>query len=123
MKFYVCKHCGNLILMVKDSGVNPVCCGEAMMELIPGTVDAAVEKHVPVFEIQGNTVKVKVGSVEHPMTKEHLIDFIAIETTNGSQIKHLTADMKPEAEFNLAEGEKLVAVYEHCNIHGLWKAE
>ena len=122
MKFYICKHCGNLIMMIKDSGVNPHCCGEAMSELVPGTTDAATEKHVPVFETQGNSVKVKVGSVEHPMEEAHYIQWIAIETTNGCQIKHLAPGGKPEAEFILAKGENLVAVYEYCSLHGLWKA-
>ena len=122
MKFYICKHCGNLVTMLKDSGVVPNCCGEAMTELIPGTTDAATEKHVPVFETQGNSVKVKVGSVEHPMAAEHYIQWIAIETTNGCQVKYLKPGEKPEAEFLLAQGENLVATYEYCNLHGLWKA-
>ena len=121
MKFYVCEHCGNIIEFVNDSGVPVVCCGEKMKELVPGTVDAAVEKHVPVVTVDGNMVKVVVGEDEHPMLEEHHIGWIAIETEQGVQRKHLKAGEKPEAEFALADGDKLVAAYEWCNLHGLWK--
>ncbi|MGE4277887.1 MAG: desulfoferrodoxin family protein [Lawsonibacter sp.] len=122
MKFYRCKHCGNLITFLHASGVPVICCGEEMAELLPGTVDAALEKHVPVVETQGATVHVKVGSVAHPMVAEHFIQWIALETNLGSQIKYLQPGQAPEASFVLAEGETLVAVYEYCNLHGLWKA-
>ena len=65
-KFYICKHCGNIIAKVKDTGVPVICCGEPMSEIIPGTTDAAVEKHVPVWTVENGIVHVKVGSVEHP---------------------------------------------------------
>ena len=65
-KFYICKHCGNIIAKVKDAGVPVVCCGEPMSEIVPGTTDAAVEKHVPVWTVENGIVHVKVGSVEHP---------------------------------------------------------
>ena len=122
MKFYVCEHCGNLITMVKDAGVPVMCCGQKMTQLVPGTVDAAVEKHVPVAEVQGSTVTVRVGSVEHPMLPEHSIQWIALETSQGSQIKYLQPGQAPRAVFALSEGEKVEAVYEYCNLHGLWKA-
>ncbi len=121
MKFYVCEHCGNKITFVESKGVPVMCCGQKMTELVPNTVDAAQEKHVPVVEQDGDKVVVKVGSVEHPMVEEHLIQWVAVETEKGSQIKYLKAGEKPEAVFDLA-GEKLVAVYEYCNLHGLWKA-
>ena len=121
-RFLICEHCGNIIAMVKDSGVPVMCCGQKMTELVPNTVDAAQEKHVPVFEQDGDKVVVKVGSVEHPMLEEHFIQWVAVETEGGSQIKYLKAGEKPEAVLDLA-GEKLVAVYEYCNLHGLWKAE
>ncbi len=121
MKFYKCEHCGNIVEMVNASGVPVVCCGEPMKELVAGAVDAAVEKHVPVVEVEGNVVKVFVGEVEHPMLEEHHIAFIAIETKQGTQKKYLNAGEKPEAVFALAEGDELVAVYEYCNLHGLWK--
>lgn len=119
-KFYICKHCGNMIGMIKSSGVNVVCCGDPMTELKPNTVEASQEKHLPVVTIEGNIVKVKVGSVEHPMTEEHHIVWIYLETEQGGQRKKLAVGSKPEAEFALAGGDKVVGVYEYCNLHGLW---
>ena len=121
MKFYICEHCGNIIEFVKETGVPVMCCGQKMKEMVPGTVDAAVEKHVPVVTVDGNKVKVAVGEVEHPMLEEHYIGFIAIETEQGVQRKTLKPGEKPEAEFALADGDKLVAAYEWSNLHGLWK--
>ena len=120
-KFFVCKHCGNIITFAKSSGVPVVCCGEKMQELVPGTVDASLEKHVPVVEINGNSVLVVVGAVEHPMVPEHFIEWIVLETTQGYQLKRLCPGEKPAAQFALAEGEQVVAAYEYCNLHGLWK--
>ncbi len=122
MKFYVCEHCGNLVTFLHSAGVPVMCCGQKMTELVPGTVDAAVEKHIPVVDVQGNVVSVKVGAVEHPMIPEHFIQWIALETSQGSQIKYLKPGEKPEAAFALAEGEAVVGVYAYCNLHGLWKA-
>ena len=122
MKFYQCSHCKNVITYVDNKGVPVMCCGEKMQELVPGTVDAALEKHVPVVEKDGNKVSVKIGSVTHPMLEEHYIVFIAIETKNGSQIKYLKPGEEPAAEFVLADGDEFVAAYEYCNLHGLWKA-
>ena len=121
MKFYRCEHCGNIITFVHSAGVPVMCCGQKMTELVPGTTDGAAEKHVPVVEVQGSTVQVKVGSVEHPMLPEHFIQFIAIETKHGSQIKYLQPGEKPQASFVLADGDQLVDAYEYCNLHGLWK--
>ena len=87
MKFYVCAHCGNIITFVKDSGVPVMCCGEKMQEIVPGTVDAAVEKHLPVVSVEGSQVTVQVGSVEHPMLPEHFIEWIVLETSTGSQMR------------------------------------
>ena len=122
-KFYVCEHCGNLIGMIHDAGVPMMCCGQKMTELVPGTSDGAHEKHVPVVKINGDTVVVEVGAVEHPMVEAHYIQWIAIETTKGSQRVKLEYTDKPRAEFKLADGESFVAAYEYCNLHGLWKAE
>lgn len=122
MKFYQCSHCKNIITYVDNKGVPVMCCGEKMQELVPGTVDAALEKHVPVVEKDGNKVTVKVGSVTHPMLEEHHIAFIAIETKQGSQIKYLKAGEAPEAVFAIADRDEFVAAYEYCNLHGLWKA-
>ena len=121
MKFYVCEHCGNIIEFVKESGVPVVCCGEKMKEIVPGSVDAAVEKHVPAVTVEGNKVKVVVGDVEHPMVEEHYIGWVAIETKEGVQKKTLKAGDRPAVEFALTEGDQLVAAYAWCNLHGLWK--
>ena len=121
MKFYKCEICGKIVAMVKETPVDTMCCGQAMRELVPGTTDGASEKHVPVYTLEGNTVKVKVGSVEHPMTDAHHIEWIAIETENGNQRKELKPGDKPEATFALVPRDKVKSVYEYCNIHGLWK--
>jgi len=120
-KFYVCKHCGNMVGMIKDAGVNPVCCGEKMEEVIANTVDAAKEKHVPVVTIDNNKINVKVGEVEHPMTSEHLIEWVYIKTVEGGQRKALND--KPEADFIITDSDKVLEVYAYCNLHGLWKVE
>ena len=94
-----------------------------MLELKANDTDAALEKHVPVVEINGNHVHAVVGSVLHPMTEPHYIDFIALVTDQKAELKRLDHTGAPEADFELAEGEKVVAVYEFCNLHGLWKKE
>ena len=120
-KFYRCRHCGNVIIKFVDSGVPVVCCGEQMEELIPNTVDASNEKHVPVVKMAENgKIKVEVGSIPHPMTPEHHIAFIYVETQNGG-MQHLLKD-EPVAEFCVCK-EKPIAVYEYCNLHGLWKKD
>ena len=121
MKYYICEHCGNIIEYVKESGVPVMCCGQKMTELVPGTSDGAHEPHVPVVTIDGCKVTVEVGSVEHPRVEAPYIQWIAIETTRGSQRVKLEYTDKPRAEFCLAEGEEFVAAYESCNLHGLWK--
>lgn len=122
MKFYKCEICGKIVAMVKETPVETMCCGQAMRELVPGTTDGAVEKHVPVYTVEGNTVTVKVGSAEHPMADVHHIEWIAIETENGNQRKELKPGDKPEATFALVPHDKVKSVYEYCNIHGLWKS-
>ena len=123
MKFYVCKHCGKIIVMLKETAVPTMCCGEAMSELIPGTTDAAVEKHVPVISVAGNKVTVTVGSVAHPMEAEHYIQWILLRTDKGNQRKLLKPGDEPKAEFMLLDGEKPLVAYEYCNLHALWKGE
>ncbi len=122
MKFYLCKHCGNIISFVNNSGVPVVCCGEKMQELVPGTVDASQEKHVPVYSVEGNVVTVKVGAAEHPMTEEHYIPWVALQTKFGNQRKELKPGAQPEVKFAMIEGDEVVNVYAYCNLHGLWKA-
>ena len=121
-KFYICKHCGNIIAKVKDSGVPVVCCGEKMAELVPGTTDAAVEKHVPVYEVKDGKVYVTVGSVEHPMLPEHYIEWVSLQTKQGNQRKCLKPGEAPKVRF-LLDDEKPLAVYAYCNLHGLWKKD
>ena len=123
MKFYVCNHCGNIVQYVKNKGVPVVCCGEKMTELIPGTSDGAAEKHVPAVKVDGSRVTVTVGSVEHPMQDAHYIEWVILETEKGYQKVELKPDQPPVAEFVVAEGDKPIAAYEYCNLHGLWKAE
>ncbi len=122
MKFYRCKKCGKMVAMVKDSPCPTMCCGEAMTEIIPGTTDAAVEKHVPVYEVKGNTVVVTVGSVAHPMEEKHYIEWISLQTKEGNQRKALAPGMAPKACFSICEGDEVLAVYAYCNLHSLWKA-
>jgi len=121
MKLYICKHCGNIITKLVDSGVPVVCCGEKMQELVPNTVDAAVEKHVPVVTRKGNEVTVKVGAVAHPMIEKHYIEWIVLETKGGTQRKNLKPEDKPEAVFYVSENDEVVEAYAYCNLHGLWK--
>ena len=122
MKFLRCEHCGNIIAMVEDKGVPVVCCGQKMTEIVPGTSDASVEKHVPVYEVKDNKVYVTVGAAAHPMLPAHYIEWIALETTAGNQRKKLQPGQEPKAVFALCEGESVLAVYAYCNLHSLWKA-
>ena len=118
-KFYKCRHCGNVIEKIVDSKVHVVCCGEKMEELVPNTVEASVEKHLPVVtRIDDCTIKVEVGSAPHPMLPEHHIAFIYVETENGGIRVNLSD--KPEAVICTCSS-KPIAVYEYCNLHGLWK--
>lgn len=121
VKFYKCRHCGNVIEKLVDSKVKVVCCGEEMEELVPNTVDASGEKHVPVVScLEECKMKVTVGSVPHPMEDAHHIAFIYVATENGGMRVNLKD--KPEALFCVKNG-KPVAVYEYCNLHGLWKTD
>jgi superoxide reductase len=108
--------------MMNDSGVPVACCGEKMEELVPGAVEAATEKHIPVVTVDGLYVTAKIGSVEHPSLPEHYIMFIVLETDKGFITKKLNAGDVPAADFMLTQGEKPLRVYEYCNIHGLWAA-
>jgi superoxide reductase len=121
MKFYRCKRCGQMVAALKKTGCPVVCCGEPMEEIIPGTSDGAVEKHVPVYEVKDGKVTVCVGSVAHPMLEEHYIEWIALQTNNGNQRKALRPGDEPKAEFALLEGDEVQAVYAYCNLHSLFK--
>lgn len=122
-KFYICKHCGNIVTYVKDSGVFLTCCGEKMEEIIPNTVDASKEKHIPEIEIDNGMVTVTVGSTIHPMTQEHLIEWILLVTKEGCQRKVLSANNTPKAIFYMGCDDEVVSVYAYCNLHGLWKKD
>ena len=122
-KFYRCDHCGIIVGVVEEGGGTLICCGEPMRALEANTTDAAQEKHVPVVEVNDSLVTVTVGSVAHPMLEEHHIAWIALETDQGMQRKVLAPTGEPKAVFALTEGEKPVAAYEYCNLHGLWKKE
>ena len=121
-KYYICPHCGNVTEMIHDSGITPVCCGQKMSELIPGTVEASKEKHIPAVTVEGNTVIVNVGSVDHPMQDVHYIEWVQLVTENGSQRKHMKPGQAPKVTFELG-GDKPLAVYAYCNLHGLWMTE
>ena len=120
-RFYQCNQCGNTVAFVWDSGAPIVCCNEEMAELVSGTVDASPEKHVPVYEVEGNIVRVHVGEAQHPMLAEHHIEWISIQTKQGNQRKELPAWGKPEACFALLDGDEVEAAYAYCNLHGLWR--
>lgn len=122
MKFYQCTICGQIAAIVKETGVPLVCCGQEMNELIPGSVDASVEKHVPVIEIDGDKIFVTVGSTPHPMTKEHHIEWVSLQSRFGNQRKALKPGMEPKVCFRVCEGDEILAVYAYCNLHGLWNA-
>ena len=121
-KFYICPHCGNIVEMVHDAGVKPFCCGQKMNELIPNTVDASGEKHIPAVKVGEGVVEVNVGSVDHPMVDVHWIEWVQLVTDKGSYRKWLNPGEAPNVKFLLSE-EKPVAVYAYCNLHGLWKTE
>ena len=122
MKFYKCEVCGKIIAMVKETAVPTMCCGQPMKEIIPGSVDASLEKHVPVVSVDGKKVTVTVGAVEHPMTDEHYIQWIAINTKEGRQRKVLKPGDAPKAVFVLSDSDEYVSALAFCNLHGLWKS-
>jgi len=121
-KFYVCPHCGNIVEMVKDVGVKPFCCGQKMDLLEPNTVEASGEKHIPSVTVNGSTVEVNVGSVDHPMLDVHWIEWVYLRTEKGSQKKFLNPGEAPNVRFTLVD-DKPLEVYAYCNLHGLWKTE
>ena len=123
MNLYVCKLCGNMTELLNSSGVPMVCCGKEMTKIVPNTVEASTEKHLPEVTVSGSSVSVQVGSVLHPMESGHFITFIYMKTETGSQIKRLKPGDEPKAVFALPPDDVPVAVYAYCNLHGLWKTE
>ena len=121
-KFYICPHCGNLIEMVNDAGVKPVCCGQKMTELVPNTVEASGEKHIPAVTVKNGIVEVNVGTVDHPMVDVHYIEWVQVKTEQGSQRKYLNPGEAPKVIFHLGD-DKAIWVYAYCNLHGLWMTE
>ena len=120
VKFYRCRHCGNIVLLVKNGGGILVCCGEAMKRLEAGSSYGAYEKHIPVLsEKTKEGISVQVGSVIHPMTEAHYIEWIYVQTKKGGQFKYLKPGEEPSAKFSFVNDE-VVAVYEYCNLHGLY---
>ncbi|MBQ9428892.1 MAG: desulfoferrodoxin [Clostridia bacterium] len=122
VKFYRCPVCGQMIAVIKKTGCPVMCCGKPMEEILAGTTDAALEKHVPVYTVEGNVVTVTVGAVEHPMTEEHYIEWVFLKTTSGNQRKALRPGDKPQVTFAVCPGDKVEEVYAYCNLHSLWKA-
>ena len=121
-KFYICPHCGNIVEMIQDVGVAPYCCGQKMDRLIPGTVEASHEKHIPTAQVRDGILEVNVGSVNHPMEEVHWIEWVQLVTDRGSARVYLNPGQAPKVSFPLA-GEKPLAVYAYCNLHGLWKVD
>ena len=121
-RFYICEHCGNVIGLIHDAGVPMMCCGQKMTKLEAGVVEASHEKHIPVVSVENNLVKAVIGEVLHPMTEEHNIAWVYLETDKGGQRKNLTPNSSPEVVFALAD-EKPIAVWAYCNLHGLWKKD
>ncbi len=121
MKFYRCATCGQIVAIVKKTGVPVVCCGKPMQEMVPGTTDASLEKHVPVYELKDGKVIVSIGSVAHPMVEEHFIEWVSLQTRFGNQRKQLKPGDEPKVCFSVCEGDEVEAVYAYCNLHGLWK--
>ena len=122
MKFFKCEKCGKIISALTEKPCPSICCGEEMKEIVANSTDAAGEKHVPVYKVNGNIVEVTVGSVPHPMEEAHFIQWVALETEQGNQRKVLKPGEKPVAQFALLEGEKVLGAYEYCNLHGLYKS-
>ena len=120
-EIYKCELCGNVIEVLHSGKGQLVCCGQPMKLLEEQTAEQAKEKHVPVIEETAEGIRVKVGSVPHPMEEKHYIEWIEVITDQGASKKFLRPGEAPEAEFEEVQG--LQKVREYCNIHNLWKYE
>ncbi|MCX7842249.1 MAG: desulfoferrodoxin [Clostridia bacterium] len=118
--FFRCETCGNMVGLIKNGGGTLVCCGKPMTKLEPNTTDASTEKHVPVAVRKDGKIYVEVGSVAHPMTEQHYIEWIAAVTDNGTERISLSPSDEPKAVFCDKENAE---IYAYCNLHGLWKSE
>ncbi len=120
IQFYRCQHCGNIVMKLHDSKVAVVCCNESMIELHPNTIEAAVEKHIPVIKKLEQGTEISVGSILHPMTEEHYIEWIYVETLDGGVIEYFTKTKEPRVIVNM-QVQEIKTVYAYCNLHGLWQ--
>lgn len=120
---YLCQHCGNLAALLEDRGAKLYCCGQPMERLAPEKGMGAAEKHAPIWSEEDGKVTVTVGTAEHPMTEEHFIEWIVLESEKMVQYARLTPSDAPRAVFALGEGDRVKAVYAVCNQHGLWRDE
>ena len=118
---YKCGKCGNIVQVLHGEKPPVMCCGQAMDRLVENTVDAAVEKHIPVIEKVDGGYRVKVGSVAHPMTADHWIEWIELLAKDKSYIQFLNPGDEPVAVFKVDADD--VRAREYCNKHGLWKGE
>lgn len=120
MKFYKCPICGNIITVIEGDEKKVSCCGKVLEELKAGTTTASVEKHVPVYKREDDKIIVTVGEVEHPMTEDHYIMFVALINNQNINIVKLSPSDKPEVTFPYLKGSQ---IYAYCNLHGLWMDE
>jgi len=120
-KFFKCSLCGNIASLIDNKGTPMMCCGQKMAVLVPNVAEARTEKHLPAVSIEGDTIVVSVGSVPHPMEDEHYIGFVYVDTEQGGQRKSFKPGAEPRAVFSLSDGDKPIAVYAYCNLHGLWE--
>ena len=118
---YKCSVCGNIVELIHAGGGELVCCGQPMELLKEKTEDAGNEKHVPVIEISGNKVKIKVGGIPHPMEEKHYIEWVEILADGRAYRKYLKPGDKPEAEFEITAAS--ITAREYCSIHALWKSK
>lgn len=121
-KFFICTHCGNIVELIYDAGIPLMCCGQKMQKILPEKIDATREKHVPVVNLENNSITVNVGSINHPMTDDHKIQWICLRTNKGVYRKCLETNSEPSAIFSLND-EVPISVFAYCNLHGLWKKD
>lgn len=122
MKFYKCKVCGQIVAGVKDNGAPMTCCDKPLKEITPQTVDnEGKEKHIPVYKVKKGEVIVQIGSVLHPSTSDHYIEWIVLVTNKGTQRKVLKPGEDPIVTFHIGKDEEVIEIYDYCNIHNLWK--
>lgn len=122
LRFFICCRCGSIVTFLREPLRACPCCCQQLRELIPNSSGANPEVHIPVFQQEGNQIAVQVGRKPHPMIPEHYIQWVALLTRNGSQIRHLRPGDPPRACFPICPGDEVEAVYAYCNLHCLWKS-